>query len=1082
MTNPLAPPGDHDFRVRVESLVTRWCLNTGLAASLFGALLVALQPNMPSPGVRAVLMGGCLALALACAAARRQSRGQRHGPALLGVAWASFGLIFLVSAGFGSGVHAVVLGFLVIIIGLVCVAVSVRAGWALAACAALGMLGLALAEHTHRLVAPPPAEAMLASHLVTQWLLLGCAVAGGTLLARLGHAYVAAVAERERRLRGVLHIACDWYWEMDAQFRFTHLSEEPQRDSALPASRRIGFAPWEIDDFGLDAETMDAHRADLEAHRAFEALLLRRRDALGRTRHARVSGAPRFDERGVFVGYWGVGRDAGAEIEAERAVASSETRYRELFERTPSPLLLHRFGQVIDANAAALALFGYTAREALIGVDFATQHVGLESQARLRARIVQLESARVGEGIEPGELELRSADGRRLQVIAAGVRVDAAGGPATLSIFFDETERRIANAALRRSEATLSHLVATSPDLIALTEAASGRFVMVNRSFTRLLGWAAEEIVGRTSTEAGTWYRPEDRARLLQAIGEHDKVEAMSVLFRARSGAPVSMLVSAARFEMEGREHLVITGRDVTGSERTRLEHQAILQSASIGIAFTRGQRFVQANPHFERLLGWPRGALAGMPVTLVWPSEEDHAEVSRIATPLLAAGKPVEFERQVRRQDGSLLWARILAQAVDPTHPTQGGTIWIGEDVTERRRVEQALAAARDAAEAANRAKSAFLANTSHEIRTPLNGLLGLTRLALREDLDPARRQQYLRQIHDSAQSLADIISDILDLSKIEAGKLALESLPFDLHALLQALCRAYQELAQARGLRLEMQIAADVPRAVLGDALRTRQILSNYISNAIKFTTRGAIRIEVRRDAGDRLRFAVSDSGCGIDEATLARLFRPFTQADESTTRRYGGTGLGLSICRELASRLGGEVGVESRFGAGSTFHVILPLPQAELALPRDDGTDPSNDTAALTGARVLMVEDNAVNMMIAVALLEQWGVQVTQAGDGRAAVEAVDRAHAAGAPFAAVLMDVQMPVMSGHEAAREMRLRHDAARLPIVAITAAALVSEREAALAAGMNAFLTKPIDADKLRCTLGQVLADADALA
>jgi PAS domain S-box-containing protein len=1081
MTQPLPPRGDLDLGARVETLATRWCFNTGLISSLLAALLIAgPTTRAPSPGARALLVASCVALALFFAAARRLGGGRRRIGSLLVAAWASVALIFLVSIGLGAGVHGVALGFLAIVVGLVCVIVSARAGWIMAAVNALGLLALAAAEGSGRLAAAPPAGSMLVSHLITQLLLLGCAVAAGTLLARIGREHVAAVAERERRFRALLRIACDWYWEMDAQFRFTYLSEEPQRESGLPAPRRLGFAPWEIENFGLDAEAMDAHRADLEAHRTFDGLLVRRRDAEGRTRYARVSGAPRFDERGVFAGYWGVGRDASAEIEAQRAIASSESRYREVFERTPSPLLLHRWGRVIDANAAALALFGYPTREALLGLDFAAHHVGAEGHARMRERIARLEATVVGEGCEPDEFELRSADGRRLQVLAAGVRVDAADGPATLSIFFDETERRIANAALRRSEATLSHLVATSPDLIALTEMASGRFVMVNPSFTRLLGWPAEEIVGRTSGEAGTWYRPEDRDKLIGAIDRHGSVEAMPVLFRSRAGAPVSMLASAARFEMEGRNHLVISARDVTNSERTRLEHQAILQSASIGIAFTRGQRFVQANPYFERILGWPQGALAGMPAELVWPSEEDYAEVGRIAGPLLAAGQPVEFERQVRRRDGSLFWARILAQVVDPTHPTQGGTIWIGEDVTERRRVEQALAAARDAAEAANRAKSAFLANTSHEIRTPLNGLLGLTRLALREDLEPERRQQYLRQIQDSAQSLTGIISDILDLSKIEAGKLTLESLPFDLHALLDALQRAYQELAQARGLRLDMHIAAEVPRAVLGDPLRTRQILSNYITNAIKFTTRGAIRIEVRRDAGDAVRFAVSDSGCGIDEATLERLFRPFTQADDSTTRRYGGTGLGLSICRELATRLGGEVGVESRFGAGSTFHVVLPLPATTLAAPPGPQAGRAGDAAALAGARVLMVEDNAVNMMIAVALLEQWGVQVTQAGDGRAAIEAVDRADAAGTPFQAVLMDVQMPVMSGHEAARRLRESHDAKSLPIVAITAAAVVSEREAALAAGMYDFLTKPIDPDKLHCTLGRALAASAA--
>ena len=255
-----------------------------------------------------------------------------------------------------------------------------------------------------------------------------------------------------------------------------------------------------------------------------------------------------------------------------------------------------------------------------------------------------------------------------------------------------------------------------------------------------------------------------------------------------------------------------------------------------------------------------------------------------------------------------------------------------------------------------------------------------------------------------------------------------------------------------------------------MLGDPVRVRQILTNFITNAIKFTERGSVSIEAGLQ-GAAVRLAVVDTGSGVDAATQARLFKPFSQGDTSTTRRYGGTGLGLSICRELARLMGGEVGMQSAPGGGSTFWATLPL-RAAFSSGASLSTE-AHDLERLHGKRVLLVEDNPVNMMVAAATLEQWGVRVSQARDGRMALDAVHEARAALRPFDAVLMDVQMPVMSGHEAAAELRTRYDAAELPIIALTAAALVSEREQALAAGMNDFLTKPIDAVRLRQTLAR---------
>ena len=392
---------------------------------------------------------------------------------------------------------------------------------------------------------------------------------------------------------------------------------------------------------------------------------------------------------------------------------------------------------------------------------------------------------------------------------------------------------------------------------------------------------------------------------------------------------------------------------------------------------------------------------------------------------------------------------------------------------MTLARRAEQELAQARDAAEAASRAKSAFLANASHEIRTPLSGVLGLARLANAPGLSPERQRQYLAQISESAEQLAAILTDILDVAKIEAGKLQLEAAPFDLQALLQSLQQGYASLATSQGLTFEAQIDPALPAWVQGDALRLRQIAANFLNNALKFTASGGVRLVALGRPDSRLRLEVHDTGPGIAAATQERLFEPFTQADESTTRRYGGTGLGLSICRELALLMGGSVGLTSRPGQGSCFHAELPL-QAVPA-PAQPLAPPAEGDARLRGARLLVVEDNEVNMIIAVAMLEQWGVQVTEASAGPQALAAVAELAAAGQRFDAVLMDLQMPDMSGYETTLALRATPAGAELPVIALTAAALVSERERAAAIGMAHFVTKPINPQLLQAALLRVL-------
>lgn len=377
--------------------------------------------------------------------------------------------------------------------------------------------------------------------------------------------------------------------------------------------------------------------------------------------------------------------------------------------------------------------------------------------------------------------------------------------------------------------------------------------------------------------------------------------------------------------------------------------------------------------------------------------------------------------------------------------------------------------------AESASQAKSEFLATVSHEIRTPLNGVIGMSELLLEHRLEGAARQ-CVTTIHHSAGLLLELINDLLDFSKIEAGRLELEHRALALNELVAGVVTLLAPRAEARGVLLLTHLDPQLPERVLADPGRLRQVLINLVSNAVKFTDQGEIRLTVRVEGGERLRFEVADTGCGIAPEQRSRIFEPFRQGDASTARRFGGTGLGLAICRRLVEAMGGRLEVASEPGVGSRFWFVLSLPTAEAAGPAVRPVARRLDRADLQSAHLLVVEDNPVNQQVARAMLERLGCSVTLAGSGATALQrvAADR-------FDLIFMDIQMPDMDGLEVTRRLRARGGwAAEVPVVAMTAAGPGGEQARCLAAGMNGYLTKPLRQELLLETLLHYLADGES--
>ncbi len=461
-------------------------------------------------------------------------------------------------------------------------------------------------------------------------------------------------------------------------------------------------------------------------------------------------------------------------------------------------------------------------------------------------------------------------------------------------------------------------------------------------------------------------------------------------------------------------------------------------------------------NQGAQRLFGYSEVEARGKPLVDLLPAETSEKQES-FRTCLRALDRPQSWEGSHCGKNGTFIPVSISMAKLQFESGEFAGASILMRDTSAQRRLENALRAAKEAAENASRSKTEFLANMSHEIRTPMNGVMGMTELLLGTRLSD-EQMDYVKTLQAASAALRVIIDDILDVSKLEAGQLKIENIDFDPRELVSEIAALFRSTAEEGAVSLEVEVDPGLPQRLVGDPHRLRQVLSNLVGNARKFTSKGGIWVRVRSSHCSArecsMRFEVVDTGVGIAPEAQRRIFAPFSQADGSITRKFGGTGLGLAICSQLVSLMGGTIGVESEPGKGSTFWFGLTLPVGDAASEEVSGESTRREVS-VGSLRVLIAEDNRINQKVAKTMLKRLGCSVDIATNG---VEALERFESG--EYDMIFMDCQMPEMSGFEATREIRRRGGS--LPIVAMTAQALQGDREACLAAGMDDYISKPI--------------------
>ena len=805
----------------------------------------------------------------------------------------------------------------------------------------------------------------------------------------------------------------------------------------------------------------------------------------------------RPDEIGELIG--GFNRLLETLAQREGELKESESRLRAIIENEPECIkIVDAQGCLTLINPAGLAMIEADSLEQVSGKSLldciAPEY--REAYAAMHQRVLAGETARL-------EFEIVGLKGRRRWMETHAAPMNDHGKVVQLAVTRDVTARKQAESDLRESEALFRAVSESAHDAI-ITADSLGMIIKWNKGAERLFGYTEAEIAGHPLTRLMPQRFREQHGAGMHRVrgGGEPKImgKPVELIGLRKDGREFPLELSLAQWQIAEDRFFTGVIRDITerklGEEQLRKLSLAIEQSPASIVITNIDAKIEYVNEAFLLATGYSREEVIGQNPRVLHSGETPPGTYVELWDSI-SHGRPWKGEFNNRRKDGSKYVELAVIAPLREADGTISHYVAVKEDITEKKRlaieldnhryhleslVEQRtaeLVAARKLAEEASRAKSTFLANMSHEIRTPMNGILGMANLLRRGGVTPQQAER-LDTIDKSAQHLLSVINDILDISKIEAGKFLLEEGPVVVGSLLADVGSILSERIHAKDIRLMIE-AESLPENLVGDSMRLQQALLNYATNAVKFTNAGSVTlrcVKLHENPDTVLvRFEVEDTGIGIPSETLGRLFNTFEQADNSITRKYGGTGLGLAITRRLAEMMGGGAGVKSVPGQGSVFWFSARLKKGNAAPATSAATDIDAETLLRRrhgGSRILVVDDEPINREIAQMLLEDAGMVVDTADDGGMAVDMARQTA-----YAAILMDMQMPTLNGLEATRRIREIPDRRNTPIIAMTANAFAEDKARCLGAGMTGFMAKPFDPAVLFATLLQSLPRRD---
>lgn len=804
---------------------------------------------------------------------------------------------------------------------------------------------------------------------------------------------------------------------------------------------------------------------------------------------------------------------ANLPLEGSR-LTPGDLRHRQVFEKSPNAYLIIERGVIVDCNDAILTMLS-ARREQILGqrpeiLSPATQPDGTCSATKAAAWIQQA----CTRGTARFEWVHRRMDDTDFWVDVSIVVLSSDDSPTLLVSWRDISDFKRAEETRQASEARLRAITDSAQDAIVMIDD-RGAISFWNPAAEKILGYERSEAIGRNLHEllVPERFHAAHKAAFPKFVrtGQGNVIgKTIELVARRKDGPEIAVSLSLSALSLDGAWHAVGILRDITEKKRadealreSEERHRNLFTRSRDGIVVVDANgKFLEANAAYCDMLGYSPAELKECSerddiTPRKWHSWE-REEIWRRR--LMRYGYTGVYEKEYIRKDGSVFPVELQSFSVRGTSGTIKYVWGVVRDITSRKRAEQelresvtalesanvALAELNDVAQAATRAKSEFLANMSHEIRTPMTAILGFADVLLNEEgmhAAPPERVEALQTIQRNGEHLLELINDILDLSKIEAGKFEIRRSACSPVQILNDVHQAMRLRADAKQLPIQLEYIGAIPEIIHTDPLRLRQILMNLLGNAIKFTESGRIRVVTRlvqrANKPVLLQVNIVDTGIGLNSRQMLNLFQPFHQADSSTSRKYGGTGLGLTISQRLAESLGGEIAASSSPGRGSTFSVTVETGDLngielidtlnEKVIPPDSTTVTEVSSSVLNGCRILLAEDGPDNQRLISFLLKKAGACVTLAENGRIALQEALTAQARNEPFAVILMDMQMPVMDGYQATRQ--LRESGYLAPIVALTAHAMADDRQKCLDAGCNDYATKPVDRQRLISTI-----------